>query len=382
MTVLGVDAYHYGPQIFGGPLAVDIPNIWQTTPAPYGPVFLSLAADVTSITGESAWLGVIGMRVLALIGVALMIFAIPRMARTGRRRGAVRHLARRAQPAGAGSPCRRRAQRRAHDRPDDGRADPGDRAPPGRWRGDGHSGRPRQGPRRTGPDLHRPALGGPALRPGAVRSRRARRRRHRHRDGCGDNRAGRHRVRLDRRAGHTDAGAHLDLAHHRPGLLVRCAGRALRARHGGSDARLGAAGRPGRCRRDLPVHAAQAPDQPGHGRRPRPRRGAGARSGGAPVVPALGHRPAGGRGHHREGAAPGDLLLAGDDRAGVPRRGSAERGLGAGLGARRACSSSAPPGPWPTWTATTSPGPSRSRYAGWSPAGSPPIAARYSSASR
>src|SRR5258705_8398512 len=61
MTVLGVDAYHFGPQVFGGPLAVDIPLIWQTTPAPYGPVFLSLAADVTSVTGEHAWVGVIGM---------------------------------------------------------------------------------------------------------------------------------------------------------------------------------------------------------------------------------------------------------------------------------------------------------------------------------
>ena len=81
MTVLGVDAYHYGPQVFGGPLAVDIPTIWQTTPAPYGPVFLSLAADVTSITGESAWLGVLGMRALALVGIALMIFATPRLAR-------------------------------------------------------------------------------------------------------------------------------------------------------------------------------------------------------------------------------------------------------------------------------------------------------------
>jgi hypothetical protein len=81
MTVLGVDAYHYGPAVFGGPLAVDIPQIWQTTPAPYGPVFLSLAADVTSITGESTWFGVIGMRVLALVGLALMIFAVPRLAR-------------------------------------------------------------------------------------------------------------------------------------------------------------------------------------------------------------------------------------------------------------------------------------------------------------
>ncbi len=39
----------------------------------------------------------------------------------------------------------------------------------------------------------------------------------------GDDRAGRHRVRLDRRTGYTDAGPHLDLDHHRPGLLgVAC----------------------------------------------------------------------------------------------------------------------------------------------------------------
>jgi alpha-1,6-mannosyltransferase len=81
MTVLGVDAYHFGPQVFGGPLAVDIPLIWQTTPAPYGPVFLSLAADVTSVTGEHAWVGVIGMRLLALVGIGLMMFSVPRLAR-------------------------------------------------------------------------------------------------------------------------------------------------------------------------------------------------------------------------------------------------------------------------------------------------------------
>ena len=81
MALLGVDPYHYGPQMYGGPLATDVPEIWQTTPAPYGPVFLSLAADVAKVTGENPWLGVIGMRVLALVGIALMFFAIPRLAR-------------------------------------------------------------------------------------------------------------------------------------------------------------------------------------------------------------------------------------------------------------------------------------------------------------
>lgn len=81
MTVLGIDAYQYGPAILGGPLSLNIPDIWQTTPAPYGPVFLSLASDVTSMTGESTWLGIFGMRLLALGGVALLVWSVPRIAR-------------------------------------------------------------------------------------------------------------------------------------------------------------------------------------------------------------------------------------------------------------------------------------------------------------
>lgn len=80
MTALGVDAYQHGPALFGW-LAVDVPPIWQNTPAPYGPVFLTLAADVTSITGESKWLGFFGMRLLAIGGLALMVWAVPRIAR-------------------------------------------------------------------------------------------------------------------------------------------------------------------------------------------------------------------------------------------------------------------------------------------------------------
>mgnify|MGYP006976733436 CR=1 FL=1 len=81
MTVVGVDAYHQGPRILSGQWAVDIPDIWHTTPAPYGPVFLSLAAAVSLLTGGSVWLGVLGMRLLALVGIGLIIAAIPRVSR-------------------------------------------------------------------------------------------------------------------------------------------------------------------------------------------------------------------------------------------------------------------------------------------------------------
>ncbi len=81
ITIAGVDPYQHGPHMYGGPLTADIPQIWQTTPAPYGPVFLSLAIDVALLAGPNAWLGALGMRALAVVGVALMCFAIPRLAR-------------------------------------------------------------------------------------------------------------------------------------------------------------------------------------------------------------------------------------------------------------------------------------------------------------
>jgi hypothetical protein len=80
MTVYGIDAYQYGPAILGGPLSVNVPTIWQTTPAPYGPTFLSLASDITGVTGESMWLGIFGMRLLALGGLALLAWSVPRVA--------------------------------------------------------------------------------------------------------------------------------------------------------------------------------------------------------------------------------------------------------------------------------------------------------------
>jgi alpha-1,6-mannosyltransferase len=81
MTVLGVDPYQHGPSINGGQWATDIPTIWHSTPAPYGPVFLSLAAAVAKLTGGSAWLAVLGMRALAVLGIALIIVSITRLSR-------------------------------------------------------------------------------------------------------------------------------------------------------------------------------------------------------------------------------------------------------------------------------------------------------------
>jgi alpha-1,6-mannosyltransferase len=81
MTVQGIDSYTFGPAILGAPLALDVPAIWLYTPAPYGPVFLTLAAQVSTITETSTRLGILGMRALALIGIGMLIWAVPRIAR-------------------------------------------------------------------------------------------------------------------------------------------------------------------------------------------------------------------------------------------------------------------------------------------------------------
>jgi alpha-1,6-mannosyltransferase len=80
MTVAGLDPYRFGPSAFGGELAADVPPIWQDTPAPYGPVFLSLAGAVTAVTGHEVWPGLVGMRLLAVAGIALIAYTVPRIA--------------------------------------------------------------------------------------------------------------------------------------------------------------------------------------------------------------------------------------------------------------------------------------------------------------
>jgi hypothetical protein len=81
MTVQGIDSYTFGPAYLGAPLALDVPAIWLYTPAPYGPVFLTLAAKVTTITENSTDWGILGMRVLALASIAVLVLAVPVIAR-------------------------------------------------------------------------------------------------------------------------------------------------------------------------------------------------------------------------------------------------------------------------------------------------------------
>ncbi|MFI1704892.1 polyprenol phosphomannose-dependent alpha 1,6 mannosyltransferase MptB [Streptomyces griseoruber] len=76
-----IDVYTHGPARLGGPLAAEVAPLWQHTGAPYGPVFMTVAAALYGLTHGELPAGLLGMRLVALCGVALMAAALPRLAR-------------------------------------------------------------------------------------------------------------------------------------------------------------------------------------------------------------------------------------------------------------------------------------------------------------
>ncbi|MFY2789854.1 polyprenol phosphomannose-dependent alpha 1,6 mannosyltransferase MptB [Rhodococcus sp. MALMAid1271] len=84
ITARGLDPYEVGPQTALGAdnvLTRTVPNIWRETPAPYGPLFLWVGRGITYLTGENIVAGIFLHRLLALVGVALIVWALPRLAR-------------------------------------------------------------------------------------------------------------------------------------------------------------------------------------------------------------------------------------------------------------------------------------------------------------
>jgi alpha-1,6-mannosyltransferase len=82
LAAKGHDPYHSSPSLLhANPAFAGIATVWQHTPAPYGP--LSVLATTTSVrlAGGSLSLQIIFVRLPAVLGVLLMGFAIPRIAR-------------------------------------------------------------------------------------------------------------------------------------------------------------------------------------------------------------------------------------------------------------------------------------------------------------
>ncbi|MGH3836944.1 MAG: polyprenol phosphomannose-dependent alpha 1,6 mannosyltransferase MptB [Pseudonocardiaceae bacterium] len=84
MANRGLDPYVLGPAEALGvdhPLVRGIPTIWRNTPAPYGPFFLTLGRPIDWIAGDDVVLGVLLHRTLAVAGLVMIVWALPRLAR-------------------------------------------------------------------------------------------------------------------------------------------------------------------------------------------------------------------------------------------------------------------------------------------------------------
>jgi len=67
----------------------NVSSVWTTTTAPYGPAFILVAKFVTMLVGDNTIAGTILLRLCMLPGLALLIWAAPRVARHVGTNGAV-----------------------------------------------------------------------------------------------------------------------------------------------------------------------------------------------------------------------------------------------------------------------------------------------------
>lgn len=84
ISLQGLDPYKVGPATglgLGHVFTLSVPSLWRETPAPYGPLFLWIGQTISSITGENIVWAVLFHRLIVLLGVGLIVWATPRLAR-------------------------------------------------------------------------------------------------------------------------------------------------------------------------------------------------------------------------------------------------------------------------------------------------------------
>jgi alpha-1,6-mannosyltransferase len=81
---IGLNPYQVGPAPGLGldhVFTLSVPSLWRETPAPYGPLFLWIGRGISKLTGENVVGAVLCHRLAVLIGVSLIVWATPRLAR-------------------------------------------------------------------------------------------------------------------------------------------------------------------------------------------------------------------------------------------------------------------------------------------------------------
>jgi len=81
---IGLDPYKVGPAPGLGldhVFTLSVPSLWRDTPAPYGPLFLWMGSGISRLTGDNIVAAVLFHRLIVLLGVGLIVWATPRLAR-------------------------------------------------------------------------------------------------------------------------------------------------------------------------------------------------------------------------------------------------------------------------------------------------------------
>jgi alpha-1,6-mannosyltransferase len=84
ISISGLNPYKVGPATGLGldhVFTLSVPNMWRETPAPYGPLFLWIGQGISALTGDNIVAAVLCHRLVVLLGVGLIVWAVPRLAR-------------------------------------------------------------------------------------------------------------------------------------------------------------------------------------------------------------------------------------------------------------------------------------------------------------
>jgi hypothetical protein len=82
MMTRHLSPYKFGPWTLGsGPYPTGVDPLWTNVPSAYGPLFLSVDGWIAAATGHSALWTVVGLRLLEVLAVVILAFAVPVLAR-------------------------------------------------------------------------------------------------------------------------------------------------------------------------------------------------------------------------------------------------------------------------------------------------------------
>lgn len=80
LMLAGIDPYTHGAAAMEGWFRAGVDPMWAETPTPYGPLYLLIERAVVAIAHTPYW-SAVGFRLVAVVGIALIAYFVPRLAK-------------------------------------------------------------------------------------------------------------------------------------------------------------------------------------------------------------------------------------------------------------------------------------------------------------